>query len=746
MSGLARKRRLGSRILKAVASALRLDILILLYERGPLSYSDIMNLLKLNPSRDAGRFAYHLKTLLGMDLIEPDPASKKYFLTEMGKAIVEFTDELDESAYRKKMLVRTSRLAIENFDRNKIVESLVREAEVPIDLAQKIAREAEKRLLKLGIKYVTAPLIREFVNAILVEKGLEEYRHKLTRVGLPIYDVTLLMKEMSGKSVGVEEVHKTAGDRVIEEYTLLNTLPRDIADAHISGALNLNNLGQWVLKINGFMHDLRLFLRRGLVFKGKFSQKVSLNPPKSFRSALLLLADFLRLASKEISSEQGVDYFNIFLAPYIRGLSTEEVKEELFSFLASVNLTVSTDVSLGLETVLPSFLSEQTAYGQGGDESGFYGDYVEESHLLASLVIECLKDRTKAKPIFNPSIIIKLRPETFVESDVERILFDAHALALEGLPYFANLNFKDQLYASYTSNGTRFSADWKGDWEIDTIRTGCIGYVTLNLPRTLYEAEKNKEKFFENLFDISEKGLRALEIKYYTIAKRAQEGLLPFLAEKDERDPYIRVENSTCLLGFVGLNEATRYMTGKAVYEDDDSLKFAEEVASYLAKQVKEYAKKRKIRFALAFTPDLEGAKRLAELDIERYGLGEVHVQGGKDTPYYTNLTIVPKEDDVKLEQRLNIESRFHNLTPGGHLVKIPLEGSDFDVEALLATTKKIVKNFKTGLYTFDRSLTFCSICQKTFRGEHVKCPQCGSVKTVAQFRRAPASYRPKEV
>ena len=152
------KRRLGAKILRAVASVLRLNIIRLLYDRGPLSYTEIMNYLKLSPSRDAGRFAYHLKTLLNMDLIAPDPNTKKYHITELGRTLVEFTDDLEKSTYREQMLVRTSRLAIERFDRNKIAESLVREADVPVDLAQRIAREAERRLLKLGTKYLTAPL------------------------------------------------------------------------------------------------------------------------------------------------------------------------------------------------------------------------------------------------------------------------------------------------------------------------------------------------------------------------------------------------------------------------------------------------------------------------------------------------------------------------------------------------------------------------------------------------------------
>ena len=60
----------GVKILKAVSSPLRLQILNLLFDRGPLSYTELMGSLKMNPSRDAGRFAYHLKFLLKADLVE----------------------------------------------------------------------------------------------------------------------------------------------------------------------------------------------------------------------------------------------------------------------------------------------------------------------------------------------------------------------------------------------------------------------------------------------------------------------------------------------------------------------------------------------------------------------------------------------------------------------------------------------------------------------------------------------------
>jgi ribonucleoside-triphosphate reductase len=707
-----------------------------------MSYTEIMNFLKLSPSRDAGRFAYHLKTLLGMDLIEPDPTSKKYGLTELGKTIVEFTDDLDNSAFRKRLLVRTSRLSIENFDKNKIAESLVREADVPAELAQRVARDAEKRLLKLGTKYLTAPLIREFVNAILIERGLEEYRHKLTRLGFPVYDVTVLMKEMSGRSANVEDVHAAAGSRVIEEYTLLNALPRDIADAHISGALNLNDLGCWVLKASGFMHDLRFFFQNGLEFREVLSTQVSVRPPKSMRAALLLAAEVLRLGSAELSCEQGVDYLNVFLAPFAKGMPREEVKEDLQLFLNSVNLTVPTSVSLGLETAFPAFLAEAKAYCPGGIMSSVYGDFVDESRLIRSLILECLTEKMDSKPMFNPSVVVKVRPETFRDKEAEGLLLEAHTLSVDGLPYFANLAFDGQTFASYAASGLRFAADWREDWELDTIRAGCIDRAVLNLPRVAYDAERDRDRFFRNLEDLSEKGLRALEIKYHTMARRAQEGLLPFLVRKADRDPYLRLRNSSSLLGFVGLNEAAYAMTGKAVYEGEEARDFAAEVVSYLSKQVKTYSKRRQLRMALGLTPDLDAACRLAELDVERYGLGEVHVSGGTEKPCYTSMAVVPLDVELPWEERFSLESQFHCLASGSHLARVPLGDSVVDAESLLSMTRKTVENFKVGLFTYDRSLTYCSNCLKTFHGEQIKCPECGSVNAVTQFVREPALYR----
>lgn len=744
------QRRPSIKVLKAVSSSIRLTVLNLLNEKGPLSYTEIMNILKLNPTKDAGRFAYHLKFLLKTNLIEPDIKTKKYNLTELGQTMVNFAEDIGQRIYkRRKMLVRTSRLAMEEFDRNKITESLIKEANVPIDLAQKIAKETETRLQEFKTKYLTAPLIREIVNSILIEKGLEEYRHKLTRLGLPVHDVTQLIRTISTTNQGVEAVHKKAANAVIEEYTLLNVLPRDIADAHLSGTLHINNLGCWVLKPNEFMHDLRFFFQHGLNPGRIDFLGPSYLPPKTFESALLTASNLLKIAATEVSGEQALDFFNIFLAPFAKGLSAERIREGLHFFIINLNQSLSDEnlpiaASLGLELIIPDFLQEKEALGPNGKKVGYYADFLEESHLIASLLLEIMFEDNKHKPILNPSLIIKLRPEALRNKECEGILFQSHKLAAErGLPYFANLCTKEQKHASYTSTGCRFNTNWKGDWELDTLRTGSIDTVTINLPRTSYEAEKGQAKFFKLLDEQLEMALRALEIKYRTIRQRVREGLLPFLAQRADGDQYLRLENATRLVGFIGLNEVVESISGKAIHENEKSLTFAEEIVKHLSNIVQKSAKKPETRATLSMVSNIDAAKRLAELDVEKYGWGKVHAQGTKEQPFYTDMVAVPLETIILWEERLRIEGNFHKLASGSHLTLIQLADSEQDPDHLLSTTKHITGTYGVGLYVYNRNLTYCMQCQKTFYGILSKCPLCSSVNMLVCFSRVSAKHSP---
>jgi ribonucleoside-triphosphate reductase len=721
------------KVLKAVASPLRLNILNLLFDKGALSYTELMNSLKMNPSRDAGRFAYHLKFLLKVDLIEADAEAKKYYLTELGKMVIDIADRVEKKAFKPRgMLVRTSHFTLEEFDANKIANSLIREAKMPAELAQKTAKEAEKRLLKSKTKYVTAPLIREVVNAILIEKGLEDYRHKLTRLGLPVHEVTALI-EAKDSAQGSASILSEAGKTVLREYTLLNVYPRDIADAHVSGALHVNDLSTWILKPNEVMHDLRFFFQNGIRTDNRL--QLSERPPQSFESALSTAFNVLLHANGEINEMQTCDYFNVFLAPFIRGLDVARIKENLRLFIVNVNQHV--DAALGVEFSIPKFVADKAAVGPQG-KCGNYGDFAEESRLLASLILEIFAEESSPKPLLNPKLILKINNEAFIDENARAVLLKAHSLAAEkGTPYFANMLQEEGKYAAFSVSGCKFEADLTGDWETDTLRTGCLGYVTINLPRIVHESEKDKNKFFEILKERYELAARALGIKYRALKQHGKNSF-PFMMQSTNGDTYFRLENCSSIINLAGFKECVETFCEKNMSQEE-SAKFAEEIVQNLLAFQHKIGRKHGKRLFPAILRSLEASERLAQLDVEKYGIAKVKFSGTREEPFYSttrrlhvqvgNFLSVPSES-------LGTEQKLKGLNAAGNLSIIELGETEYKPEELMNLTKQLVEKQAVEFFTYNRRITYCANCKKSWFGVLHKCPSCASISTLITFDR----------
>src|SRR3990170_7325037 len=182
-------------IYSVIASSNRLEILRILNSKGPLSYSELKTLSGFKSKKESGKFAYHLRKLVRNAIVSLNRSERRYQVTNLGRLILNLTREIEEQSVIEsgKLFVRTSKQTMEEFNPDKILQSLVKEAGMPLELAQKITSEAESRLYKFQTQYLTAPLIREMVNSLLVEHNLEEYRHKLTRLGIPVFDVTQLL-------------------------------------------------------------------------------------------------------------------------------------------------------------------------------------------------------------------------------------------------------------------------------------------------------------------------------------------------------------------------------------------------------------------------------------------------------------------------------------------------------------------------------------------------------------------------
>ena len=726
----------GVKVLKAVSSSLRLQILNLLFDKGSLSYTELMNSLKMNPSRDAGRFAYHLKFLLKADLVEADAETRKYCPTDLGKMVIDVADRVEKKAVKPRgMLVRTSHFTLEEFDANKIANSLMREAKIPAELAQKSAKEAEKRLLKSKTKYVTAPLIREVVNALLIEKGMEDYRHKLTRLGLPVHEVTSLIEAKDGAQNSVSII-STAGKTVFREYTLLNVFPRDVADAHASGALHINGLSTWILKPNEIMHDLRFFFQNGLRLDTLNPLQLSQRPPQSFESAISMALNVLLQARTEISELQTLDFFNVFLAPFAKGLDAERIKQNLHLFI--LNLNQHADVTLGLEVATPKFMADKAAVGPQGKMCGKYADFAEESRLIASLVIEIFSEESSPKPLLNPRLIIKINDETLADENAKAVLLKAHKLAAEkGTPYFANMLHKAGKYAVFSASGCKLEADLTEDWETDTLRTGCLGYVTINLPRIVHESERDRNKFAQIVRERCELAARALEIRFRALRQYGKNSL-PFMMQSTNGDTYFRLENCSSVLNLAGFREAVESFCEKP-FGYEESMKFAAEVIQNIQSYKHKIGRKHGRRVFPAILPSPEASERLAQLDVEKYGIAKVKHSGTREKPFYSTTRRLPLQvgnPPSVPPAALEIEQKLKDLNWGGSLSVIELEGAEIKPEDLMKLTIDLFDKQAVEFFTYNRKITYCSNCKKSWLGTLHRCPSCGSISTMITFDR----------
>jgi len=721
-------------VLSALSSQTRVDVLKLLSRKGNASFTEIMQSLGLNIRTEAGKFAYHLRELTNAELVVGS-SNEGYSLTSLGERVVDFIYLLEETALKssKEMFVRTSRYSIDTFDRRKIAKSLINEAGVPEETAENVSKEVEERLLKMKVKYLTAPLIREFVNAILIEKGMEDYRHTLTRLGLPVYDVTELIGKQSNLSYNSPEViHSRSGDAVLEQYTLLKALPRRVSDAHLSGLIHIPNANYWVLRPNSIQHDLRLVLsglgRQTTMFSPYLQGKV-----KDAESAVSRILHCLQLFHSNVSGNQSLDHFNVILSPFVNKLPPEGLKrlaKRLMIGLRSIsgfNIDICHSITTIFELHTPRSLKETPAVSSSGEVRGSYEEYEEAAKDLLSAVIDVLIEGDDGGlPYLSPNPIIKLCKECLSE---DQILLKIHALSeLWGTPFYINEAPEWQTESvNYDGNLIRLDSRWMSDWDLGTLRTGNLDCVYINLPRIAYESKTDDNLFFGGLNEALEICKTALDAKSQVIESRMfKDNVLSMLAHESESEPYYRNQNSTRAISYVGLIEASRYHTGASADERKETNKFSLKTVGWIKKYVDTLSRNTNKRWVVGQSPFEYYSTRLAGLDIERFGREEV-VLDNKDEPYYSTDNASKKPESLSLDEMLSEEAEFHRLLSGGHMLTIALPDGKVPVEGILEVTKRIVNSFEVGMYAYARPLTHCLNCQTNSNSALQKCNSCGS-------------------
>ncbi|HUV83599.1 MAG TPA: anaerobic ribonucleoside-triphosphate reductase, partial [archaeon] len=154
--------------------------------------------------------------------------------------------------------VRTTDGHLMDWDRNAIVKQLLKETVLSEkfynkpaateEIAKEIAKETENRIRKMGVQFLSGPLVRELVNIVLLEKGHIEWRNISTRVGTPVYDAYKIdigagfeANDNANLQENAETSHKKKADKISKEQYLL-LLPPELADSHLNGDIHIHDL------------------------------------------------------------------------------------------------------------------------------------------------------------------------------------------------------------------------------------------------------------------------------------------------------------------------------------------------------------------------------------------------------------------------------------------------------------------------------------------------------------------------
>ena len=259
---------------------------------------------------------------------------------------------------------------------------------------------------------------------------------------------------------------------------------------------------------------------------------------------------------------------------------------------------------------------------------------------------------------------------------------------------------------------------------------GNLSFTTINLPRLAILSSGNLDEFYERLDSmmslVKEQLLDRFEIQCNKTIKN-----YPFLmaqgvwidSEKLNMDDDLRsvLSHGSLSIGFIGLAEALKSLTGNHHGENEESQKLGLEIISRMRSYVDRMADKYKLNFSLLATPAEGLSGRFLRIDRERFGV----IEGVTDRDYYTNSFHVPVYHQISVVNKIDIEAPYHALTNAGHISYVELDG---DPSRNLASFEKIVK------YMCSKGIGYGSINHPVDRDPicgytgiiYDTCPYCG--------------------
>ncbi len=573
-------------------------------------------------------------------------------------------------------------------------------------------------------------------------------------------------QENSNKNPTVNSVQRDymAGE-VSKDLTRRILLPEDIVAAHDQGIIHFHDADYFAQHMhNCDLVNLEDMLQNGTVISGTLIEK-----PHSFSTACNIATQIIAQVASNQYGGQSISLTH--LAPFV-DVSRKKIRKEVAEELAEVGISdeahiakiaekrLRDEVRKGIQMIQYQVVTLLTTNGQAPFVTVFMylneARSAQEKSDLALIIEETLKQRIQGvknesgvwiTPAF-PKLIYVLEPDNISKEQPYWYLTElaAKCTAKRMVPDYISekkmLEYKVDKNGEghcYTCMGCRSFLTPYVDENGKPKYYGRFnqGVVTINLVDVALSSGGNEKKFWEIFDERLELCYRALMYRHNrlkgTVSDAApilwQYGALARLKKGETIDKLLYGGYSTISLGYAGLYECTKYMTGKS-HTDEEAKPFALAVMQHMNDKCKEWKAKENIDFSLYGTPLESTTYKFAKCLQNRFGI----IPGVTDKNYITNSYHVHVSEKIDAFTKLKFESEFQQLSPGGAISYVEVPNMQNNLPAVLAVMKFIYENI---MYAeLNTKSDFCQVCG--YDGEIVivtdengklvwECPNCGN-------------------
>ena len=582
-------------------------------------------------------------------------------------------------------------------------------------------------------------------------------------------------QENSNKNPTVNSVQRDymAGE-VSKDLTARLLLDPEIVKAHEEGLIHFHDADYFAQHMhNCDLVNLEDMLQNGTVISGTYIEK-----PHSFSTACNIATQIIAQVASNQYGGQSISLTH--LAPFVdvsRKKITAEVHNEFYEMLQNddiekmpsqeaidriVNRRLRAEISRGVQTIQYQVITLMTTNGQAPFITVFmYLDEVPAGQTrddLAVIIEEMLKQRIKGvknevgvyvTPAF-PKLIYVLDEDNIHPDSKYYHLTElaAQCTAKRMVPDYISAKVMKELKGGvWTSMGCRSfltpdrtteNVANAGNWVKGQKYYGRFnqGVVTINLVDVACSSGRDMNAFwkiFDERLDLCHRALQARHKRLLgTISDMSpihwQHGALARLKKGEKIDKLLFGGYSTISLGYAGLYECVKYMTGKS-HTDPEAKPFALSIMQYMNDKCTEWKEAENIDYSLYGTPLESTTYKFAKCLQKRFGI----IPDVTDHDYITNSYHVNVREHIDAFTKLKFESEFQKLSPGGAISYVEVPNMQHNIPAVLSVMKFIYDNI---MYAeLNTKSDYCQCCGYDGEIKIVEdngklvweCPNCGN-------------------